>query len=1450
MLGSIYCCCFPHPIPGLKPFLPERIDHGSFSTQYGDVKVFLPVDVRSGDMISGTVVAEPKGNNARQVEKNIAELVKFNVSIAGNKYAVADKQSVFKWLVRQDLQTSAPIELIEANGRSAGKLNYSTNIFEGEARFEGATTFSSRCVIPTHALTAAPVRITGSFDGDLATTKCLLNSQPMQVLTESPRECVAQYPETGQGQKTLQVNENGKEKCTREISGVDMQVTTGDLNLRKGQNTYIDVKLTGLQNLPDTAFLTIANVTPNIVTMMNGNLQVFPVIPDSTAGTFSVHCPAVSITTGRFVVNINLDLPDVMLSPGPGDNQDGKCNCSVKATISKPTTINFRGFHAALQKNCGGQNCSETGITKKWEIISGFENIESAEMRNENQSIYVSPKGSMKFILKFTVTVTCSDGSTCTDVKYCDENGEDVKGPADEGKTEEPRQPTEPQKPKQGGGGCACDGSCKIIITGESATHMNFEAVVKAICKGYVGSGGSVVLCEASYILKWHVGESGKDVAEMEGATDKKGVKLKIKKPGQFTLYLTLTITCTDGKECVRVCNVEITIPPPLPQPPFCILSWQENELPKMTGRLKPKFAAKYTIRRDEFIPLGAEGKDDDQLTWSCTPVDPPCKETGGSRSVKLNGRVRFEWVIKKGEGSFVKLGCLPDKEFTAFGDYTIFKPPVLPLPIVAMDTVVTTLVELRIIDDNPTQPQDDFIKKEITIIAKRSRIARDKKTMGEKKSTDKVKAWSEIMLKEDLYEITVTSDTKEETVAGVPAITSSPACKPLGPQFTKLPQMGKPEIELPDVPKKEIVLLGQWIILNAKDVRDNDLAQKIFCESKKCIVSPPHKKVYEDNVLFNWSLELVKGGEATKGRFGNGLETDVGAAVIYKTPDVWPEAVKGDYFDIKINMYASNPDEGDRKDVMASAMKTTIRVYKPGVKLDKTPLAWLPEDSNTVALTSQLMYLDDSKWNPAPPHACRIHFFELMNVSRLKGICMNYPEPDKADSCRDLLIPVQKNLEVFNDTISGNCATDSLFLQARTLEPVNSFSVIVESRDYASFGLLRSFANLNKGGRDSIRGEKPVYTPLSDPHSVYKDNRVTIPQDQDENGIADRGWMVKGGIMVPDPRGPANEDKDDKPKGNSIAGDGLTDFEEYRGFKTSKISMKPSGKPGDTDKVMKPEEETPHVRTDPKVKNVFIRNKHGFLITSYTQATGIDAYEINKEQYINDETRIVNFNIIPGKHVVDQMGLYLYDGRTHSGLLGCAWNNIKLCGMVRPAPPNWEDSIVIYKEAIERSVGLINHDIDSINEIKTKKKEKLLKNLSLSGKIDQVVAHELSHGCNICHHGEEDDELKGKDKFDIPNGLRSGNMDCIMRYDNVGARRAGFLPETPGTILCDNPAGTGYNPGAFGNAADGRGNCQAQLQVTAVDGLPPVCLGSEKAWKEYRDAIEKKKKAEAKSKK
>lgn len=52
---------------GANHFITKGLTTAVFPTQYGIVKVNLPDDIRPGDMISGTVVAESKGNNAKQI---------------------------------------------------------------------------------------------------------------------------------------------------------------------------------------------------------------------------------------------------------------------------------------------------------------------------------------------------------------------------------------------------------------------------------------------------------------------------------------------------------------------------------------------------------------------------------------------------------------------------------------------------------------------------------------------------------------------------------------------------------------------------------------------------------------------------------------------------------------------------------------------------------------------------------------------------------------------------------------------------------------------------------------------------------------------------------------------------------------------------------------------------------------------------------------------------------------------------------------------------------------------------------------------------------------------------------------------------------------------------------------------------------------------------------------
>jgi hypothetical protein len=176
-------------------------------------------------------------------------------------------------------------------------------------------------MIPTHALAGDPLRIIGPFDGDMANTTCSLNNMPLLVLTESRRECNVQYPIDATGVRLLTVNENNGSQtpaCEQKISSVQMNISVGKLDLRKGQKTYINVSITGLQHLPDTAVLTLNNQTTDIVTMLPENNIRIPLAPDSVGtGIFNRRFDVLSLRTGSFTVVVNLDLPDVVYRQQP-----------------------------------------------------------------------------------------------------------------------------------------------------------------------------------------------------------------------------------------------------------------------------------------------------------------------------------------------------------------------------------------------------------------------------------------------------------------------------------------------------------------------------------------------------------------------------------------------------------------------------------------------------------------------------------------------------------------------------------------------------------------------------------------------------------------------------------------------------------------------------------------------------------------------------------------------------------------------------------------------------------------------------------------------------------------------------------------------------------------------------------------------------------------------------
>ncbi|MDA8136843.1 MAG: hypothetical protein M0T82_19650, partial [Desulfobacteraceae bacterium] len=433
----------------------------------------------------------------------------------------------------------------------------------------------------------------------------------------------------------------------------------------------------------------------------------------------------------------------------------------------------------------------------------------------------------------------------------------------------------------------------------------------------------------------------------------------------------------------------------------------------------------------------------------------------------------------------------------------------------------------------------------------------------------------------------------------------------------------------------------------------------------------------------------------------------------------------------------------------------------------------------------------------------------DLLEVSKEPGTCMNSPSTGTEP---DLKFFSQDNPDM--ETVSSDGQS------AKSKEKLKKCRLSISSFDGGAYGKLKITAHLNDGR-----------TILA--HLEGKEGDISLPHDEDGSHMAD-AWEEARGVKGKDP----GSDDDEQPLGDRNKGDGLTLWEEYRGFL------------GDGQ----------HFRTDPKTKDLFIcdtvggRSKRG--INRFAALSKLDVHDKLTEAELYP-TRVINRNHGEGPHVVDQHGLLL---DSHTDPEGWSF------AMGGPGTPKIVSRV------------LINRDMkDTI-------KQTLCGGATKTYPFYEViVAHELFHCCNVWHHGPSLDRVVywkskivggKKELFEYDNpadidepyrgnrvtihpgeddtliyapdlalwdkpfpvlmgnswGPHSGDEDCIMRYSN-SETRTGSAPniryclvwecqEPVGQGLCTSPTGTGVNEegrktgSRYGNCASGQGDCTDHICV------------------------------------
>lgn len=430
---------------------------------------------------------------------------------------------------------------------------------------------------------------------------------------------------------------------------------------------------------------------------------------------------------------------------------------------------------------------------------------------------------------------------------------------------------------------------------------------------------------------------------------------------------------------------------------------------------------------------------------------------------------------------------------------------------------------------------------------------------------------------------------------------------------------------------------------------------------------------------------------------------------------------------------------------------------------------------------------------------------WQLEDVSNEPGIAMNWPAEGAADMSWDLGLDADGGTFVVLED-------DQKLIRA--VASGHSDTVRVRPYDFGAWGRLDVVAVLADGRR--VRGKLAGGT----------DFGLRLPKREVDSKIASV-WRRENAA------GDDEEDDDARPEGDGNAGDGFSNYEEYRGFVVDGA----------------------HRRTNPVQKDLFVHNLAGALAESglrrFATVTGLTVHGRVRGSEMPGETRTMNHRRStrsPRSSEALQHGLVLRASRdgdrpTATIATGGARPGDVPAVTIGPAlfAPGSENDLTAHvcRELLHAvGVGLHGHGEKLVGWRKQERtlgagREFWFEEVEVAG--SGAGLQFAAAGTRIRIFTEQGAELPaGDDDFlrrPVPiwvarHGMEhSGDVACVLRYAIAGAftqpGRPGdrFLcpPEPVGEGLCSSANGTGFNaPGApivrHGDAT--RGNCRASICV------------------------------------
>ncbi len=302
----------------------------SFDTLEGTVSVNLPDDVATGDTISGTVIAEPKGSTKDEQAKNEDSLNGYVVEVAKQQTPRQQTQGS-KWVIPPAAQF-IPVVLKTRQGKEVGRTLLPVLQSNTYKPATGQTPIGNlppqgNYSTPQFGQAGRPVSVAGPFDGDFNNTSIKLANNTAQFLAESPRKVVVRSPANLIGPTSIEVNEQNKVVARCSYQSIGIRLAAEKLNLIRGEQTVLTATLSGLDGVTSPVSMQLTNATPWTVRMEGGERQSITAQPNEfTGGMFTAKRSLTGVRAGGF--NINAVVNPNGLSQGFSKTCDGSTPAS------------------------------------------------------------------------------------------------------------------------------------------------------------------------------------------------------------------------------------------------------------------------------------------------------------------------------------------------------------------------------------------------------------------------------------------------------------------------------------------------------------------------------------------------------------------------------------------------------------------------------------------------------------------------------------------------------------------------------------------------------------------------------------------------------------------------------------------------------------------------------------------------------------------------------------------------------------------------------------------------------------------------------------------------------------------------------------------------------------------------------------------------------------------